>query len=58
MDKKVASATLIPLSGNSWTGLLAIGSHDPKRYFPGMGVYLLEQLGEILSLIIDPWVVK
>jgi uncharacterized protein len=58
MDKEVASATLIPLSGNSWTGLLAIGSPDPKRYFPGMGVDLLEQLGEILSLIIDPWVVK
>jgi uncharacterized protein len=58
MDKEIASATLIPLSGNSWTGLLAIGSHDPKRYFPGMGVDLLEQLGEILSLIIDPWVVK
>ncbi len=55
---EIGSAVLIPLCGRQWKGVLAIGSHDPKRYFPAMGVDLLEQLGEIVSLILDPWVAK
>ena len=57
-DAEIGSAALIPLSGNQWRGVLAIGSYDPKRYFPTMGVDLLEQLGEIVSLILDPWVAR
>jgi uncharacterized protein YigA (DUF484 family) len=57
-DRPIGSAALIPLSGKQWKGVLAIGSYDPKRYFPTMGVDLLEQLGEIVSLILDPWVAR
>lgn len=51
----IASAVLMPLGRHGWSGLLAIGSHDPSRYRPGMGLDLLSYLGDVASLVIDPW---
>lgn len=50
------SVVIVPLHAEHWQGMLAIGSHDPARYQPGMGVDLLVHLGDVLSLILDPWV--
>lgn len=52
------SGVMVPLAGDGWSGIMAIGSHDPERFQPGMGVDLLTNLGEILSLILKPWVVS
>jgi uncharacterized protein YigA (DUF484 family) len=54
----IASAVMVPLHGNGWGGILAIGSFDPERFQPGMGVELLANLGEVLSFILKPWVVE
>ena len=56
MGNDIASSVMIPLHSLNWGGILAIGSFDPKRFQPGMGIELLGNLGEILSLIIKPWV--
>jgi hypothetical protein len=55
--ERVASAVMVPLHGAEWGGVMVIGSHDPQRYQPGMGVELLANLGEVLSFIIKPWIV-
>lgn len=52
----IQSWVLVPLQGDDWNGLMAIGSFDAWRFHPGMGVDLLSNLGEILSLILKPWV--
>lgn len=54
--KSIASGVIVPLEGDRWRGIMAIGSHDAKRFHPGMGVELLSNLGEILSIILKPWV--
>lgn len=41
----VQSAALLALDGH---GLLAIGSDDPQRFFPGMGTLFLRMMGETL----------
>jgi hypothetical protein len=41
----VQSSALLPLPG---VGLLAVGSHDPNRFFPGMGTLFLRMMGEAL----------
>ena len=30
------------------TGLVAVGSRDPNRFFPGMGTLFLRMMGEAL----------
>jgi len=40
---EVQSSALLPLPG---TGLLAVGSHEPNRFFPGMGTLFLRMMGE------------
>ena len=52
----LASAIVAPLSGAGWSGILAIASLDAERFRPGMGVELLANLAELLSLILKPWV--
>ena len=42
---EVQSSALLPLPG---VGLLAVGSHDPNRFFPGMGTLFLRMMGEAL----------
>ena len=44
---EVQSSALLPLPG---IGLLAIGSHDPNRFFPGMGTLFLRMMGEALAV--------
>jgi uncharacterized protein len=39
----VASSALLPLPGR---GLIAVGSRDANRFFPGMGTLFLRMLGE------------
>lgn len=55
---EIASSVMVPLRGNNWSGILSIGSVDPDRFQPGMGVELLANLGEILSFIFKPWIAE
>ena len=42
----VQSCALIPLPGR---GLMAIGSREPNRFYPGMGTLFLRMMGEALA---------
>ncbi len=42
---EVSSTALLPLPG---VGLIAVGSHDPNRFYPGMGTLFLRMMGEAL----------
>ena len=42
----VQSSALLPIPG---TGLVAVGSRDPNRFFPGMGTLFLRMMGEALA---------
>jgi uncharacterized protein len=44
---EVQSSALLPLSG---VGLVTVGSHDPNRFFPGMGTLFLRMMGEALAV--------
>ena len=43
--EEVNSSALLPLEG---IGLVAIGSHDPNRFYPGMGTLFLRMMGDAL----------
>ena len=43
---EVQSTALLPLPG---VGLVAVGSGDPNRFFPGMGTLFLRMMGEALG---------
>ncbi|MFY8135437.1 MAG: DUF484 family protein, partial [Aquimonas sp.] len=43
---QVQSCALIPLPAR---GLLAIGSREPNRFYPGMGTLFLRMMGEALA---------
>lgn len=43
---EVQSTALLPLPG---VGLVAVGSRDPNRFFPGMGTLFLRMMGESLA---------
>jgi uncharacterized protein YigA (DUF484 family) len=38
---------LLPIPG---VGLVAVGSHDANRFFPGMGTLFLRMMGEALGV--------
>jgi uncharacterized protein len=44
--EEVQSSALLPLPG---LGLLAVGSREPNRFFPGMGTLFLRMMGEAFS---------
>ena len=44
--EQAQSTALLPLSG---VGLIAVGSTDPNRFFPGMGTLFLRMMGESLT---------
>lgn len=44
---EIHSAVLIPIRAHEQSGVLAIGSADPKRFAPDMGTDLLERLGAV-----------
>lgn len=52
----ITSGVMVPLIGEGWNGIMAIGSCDPDRFQPGMGVDLLSNLGQILSIVLKRWV--
>ncbi len=43
--EEVGSSALLPLPG---VGLVAVGSHDGNRFYPGMGTLFLRMMGESL----------
>ena len=55
---EIESAVIVPLHGEEWGGILVIGSTDPEKFQESMGVELLANLAEVLSLIIKPWVAE
>ena len=55
---EIASSVMVPLHGHDWSGIMAIGSFDPQRFQPGMGVELLANLGEVFSFIVKPWIAE
>ncbi|HKJ16407.1 MAG TPA: DUF484 family protein [Xanthomonadales bacterium] len=46
--KWVQSTALMPLGKNGAHGLMAIGSSDPARFYPGMGTLFLELLADVV----------
>lgn len=52
----VQSVALVPLGEEGSLGLMAIGSSDQNRFYPGMGTLFLELLAEVISarLTADP----
>lgn len=52
------SAVVIPLVAKSWDGVLAVTSRDPERFGPSLGTEFLAYLGDVVTLILDPWVAK
>ncbi len=45
----VQSTALTPLGENGCDGMMAIGSSDPARFYPGMGTLFLELLADVIS---------
>jgi uncharacterized protein YigA (DUF484 family) len=43
--EEIQTTALLPLPG---VGLIAVGSHDPNRFYPGMGTLFLRLMGESL----------
>ncbi|MBD7988190.1 DUF484 family protein [Luteimonas sp. Sa2BVA3] len=43
----VASTALLPIAG---VGLVAVGSRDPNRFYPGMGTLFLRMMGEAFAV--------
>jgi uncharacterized protein YigA (DUF484 family) len=44
----VQSTALLPLGKKGTHGLMAIGSSDPARFYPGMGTLFLELLADVI----------
>jgi uncharacterized protein YigA (DUF484 family) len=45
----VRSIALVPLGQTAVFGMLALGSEDPKRFFPEMGTMYLRRIGELCA---------
>ena len=45
----VRSIALVPLGQTAVFGILALGSEDPKRFFPEMGTLYLRRIGELCA---------
>ena len=39
----------MPLGENGADGMMAIGSSDPSRFYPGMGTLFLDLLANVIS---------
>ncbi|MFC6841056.1 DUF484 family protein [Xanthomonas theicola] len=48
--EEVQSSALLPLPG---LGLIAVGSRDPNRFYPGMGTLFLRMMGESLTVALQ-----
>ena len=47
--EQLRSLALVPLGQTLVFGLLALGSEDPKRFFPEMGTLYLRRIGELCA---------
>ena len=47
---EVQSSALLPVAA---VGLVAVGSRDPNRFFPGMGTLFLRMMGEALGVALQ-----
>jgi len=47
---EIQTTALLPLPG---IGLIAVGSHDPNRFYPGMGTLFLRMMGEALVVALQ-----
>jgi len=45
----VQSTALVPLGEKGAEGIMAIGSSDPARFYPGMGTLFLDLLADVIS---------
>jgi hypothetical protein len=45
----VQSTALVPLGEKGEHGMMAIGSSDPARFYPGMGTLFLDLLADVIS---------
>jgi uncharacterized protein YigA (DUF484 family) len=45
----VQSTALVPLGTQGADGMMAIGSSDPSRFYPGMGTLFLDLLANVIS---------
>jgi uncharacterized protein YigA (DUF484 family) len=45
----IRSVALMPLRDAACVGILALGSEDPRRFYPEMGTLYLRRLGELVS---------
>jgi len=52
---QLGSVALVPLQGDGWWGLLAVGSRDEGRFSPGMGTLFLNRIGELVSHALSPY---
>ena len=57
-EAPIGSAVLLPLNGKTWDGVVLIASGDETRFNNHMGTEFLAYLGDIITLIIDPWVAR
>ena len=48
--EEIQTTALLPLPG---VGLIAVGSHDPNRFYPGMGTLFLRMMGESLAVALQ-----
>lgn len=48
--EEVNSSALLPLED---VGLIAVGSHDPNRFYPGMGTLFLRMMGEAFAVALQ-----
>ena len=48
--EEIQSTALLPVAG---VGLVAVGSRDPNRFFPGMGTLFLRMMGETLAVALQ-----
>jgi len=46
---EIGSVALVPLSGDTSIGFLAIGSADANRFHPGMSIDFLTRLGDLVA---------
>ena len=51
--EEVQSSALLPIPG---VGLVAVGSRDANRFFPGMGTLFLRMMGEALGVALQRYV--
>lgn len=49
---QLQSFAMIPLRVTQTIGLLALGSPEPQRFYPGMGTLHLKRLGELVSTVL------